>query len=137
MPKESPTTSSLWAGPTPHAWPWRGALVSSPSGPPCPGVPVPGLAGLREASAAAAGREGGHWHELPPGAVASEEPPGLPRQGGHPITVPGSWEHSGILSPASDPLGSREAPRGQRGGPQQPLEEEEEMLQGEFGGLWQ
>lgn len=58
MPKESPTTSSLWAGPTPHAWPWRGALVSSPSGPPVPRC-ARARAGRAQGSECCRSREGG------------------------------------------------------------------------------
>lgn len=134
MPKESPTTSSLWAGPTPHAWPGRGALVSSPSGPPVPRCPRdragratgagPSPARDQGSGAAAAGRERGHWHDLPPGAVAFGDIGGAPRAATAGGTSHGSaWElgTQWHLVPSLRPTGiQRGTPRTKRGTPAAP-----------------
>lgn len=116
MPKESPTTSSLWAGPqNPRGGagqaaamptrPWRGALVSSPTSPPEPPVPrrpcPQGWQGDTGRAQPRTGpgsrccprsreRGGTVARHLPPGAVAFSGTGGAPRA----ATVVGTPQHS-------------------------------------------
>jgi len=155
MPKESPTTSSLWAGPqNPRSGagqaaavptqPWLGALVSSP-----PGIPVPRHRGP-QAGRAQPGT--GPGNRCCPrscervGTAARHLPPQDEVFGGAPgaATVAGTRQHSAWdlgtrwhLVPDLKPTGSRGGPRGEGGTPAGLEEEGEGRLWGGSGGLWQ
>lgn len=131
MPKESPTTSSLWAGPTPHAWPWRGALVSSPSGPPVSQCPHP-RAGRATGAGLSPARNGGSDPREGRGTLARPPPPGAVAFGDI-GGAPGGDTPSQCLAPGNT-VASCPQPRTrwdperhpeEKGGPQQPPEEEE------------